>query len=484
MKNKKLSLFTLIPVISILSGCNSLGSIVEPTFSSQDKVTFVAYAGPTVGSWNGVSKNINTLTDEHYKKIADAGFNKIIALYEGASSETSSLESTIENRAKKAEEHALIALELAKKYNLEYYVRDWSFYGLTQPSGYCYSKGINSQEEVNRIIDKIFTDDNKYIHHSNYAGNFCYDEPTYDELENVSWEVNAYLERMKQLNAEGEPLVNLLPIYASGKEHMGGFSYSQYLDRYIELIGKKIGYISYDFYPFLGGDGSYLRSQYLLNLQLAALKAKVNNIELRSFVQTKGDFTGLRDLTSIADFRFQVYTSLAFGSRNLTYYEYAGDKSAKDGEFALFNYYDGTYNYTYDLASQVNNEVHSFEDVLTSYDFDNVTYFNANELYDNQNFANLVEHVDYFDRVKINSASEDTLLTSFKHKETNDDAFMLMNFTDPYENKVDEVTLKFNNAKGLLMYRFGQKMLVRLPSNGEYKFKLYPGEGRYLIPIK
>ena len=53
-----------------------------------------------------------------------------------------------------------------------------------------------------------------------------------------------------------------------------------------------------------------------------------------------------------------------------------------------------------------------------------------------------------------------------------------------YENKIDEVTLKFNNAKGLLMYRFGQKMLVRLPSNGEYKFKLYPGEGRYLIPIK
>ena len=86
--------------------------------------------------------------------------------------------------------------------------------------------------------------------------------------------------------------------------------------------------------------------------------------------------------------------------------------------------------------------------------------------------------------MKINSASEDTLLTSFKHKETNDDAFMLMNFTDPYENKIDEVTLKFNNAKGLLMYRFGQKMLVRLPSNGEYKFKLYPGEGRYLIPIK
>ena len=37
MKNKKVSLLTLVPVISILSGCNSLGSIVEPTFSSKIK---------------------------------------------------------------------------------------------------------------------------------------------------------------------------------------------------------------------------------------------------------------------------------------------------------------------------------------------------------------------------------------------------------------------------------------------------------------
>lgn len=482
-KNKVFNLLLLLTPLS-LTGCNSLSEIKEPTFDSQEKICFTAYAGPTVEKWNGVVKNVDTMTEEHYSKIKEAGFNRVIALYEGASPETSSLEATIENRVNKAEEHALKAMGLCSKYGLEYYARDWSFYGLTQPSGYYYKKGIDSQEKVNEVIDSIFPDSLTYIKQDSYAGNFCYDEPIYDELENVSWEVNAYLERMNELGVEAEPLVNLLPIYASSASHMSGHTYSQYIDRYIELVGSKIGYISYDFYPFLSTNGSYLRSQYLLNLQLVSLKAKQNNLEMRSFVQAKGDYTGLRDITSIADFRLQVYTSLAFGSRNLTYYEYAGDKSQSEGEFSLFNFTDGTYNYTYNLAKTVNNEIHSFENVLTSYEYDNAMYYNANELYDNQNFANLVEHIDKHDRVQFRKATQDSLLTTFKHKQNDDDAFMLINFSDPYKNLDDEVTLKFSNAKALLMYRFGQKMVVRLPSSGEYTFKLYPGEGRFIIPIK
>lgn len=484
MKRRTYNYLSLLGITLLLTGCNDFAKINEPVFNSAEKISFVAYAGPTVGKWNGVSKNVNTLTDEHYRKIAEAGFNKVIALYEGASYEQADMNLTIENRRLKAEEHASIALELAKKYNLTYYVRDWSFYGLTQPSGYYYKNGIDSKEQTDEVIDQIFTNDIQYIHHDAYAGNFCYDEPLYDELENVSWEVDAYINRMAELGVNGEPLVNLLPIYASNSHHMSGHSYSEYMDQYINLIGKKIGYISYDFYPFLNSDGSYLRSQYLLNLQLAANKARDNNIEMRSFIQSKGDFTGLRDITSIADFRFQVYTSLAFGSHSLTYYEYAGSNSQNEGSFSLFNFMDGSYNYTYELAKKVNNEVHSFENVLTSYNYDNVMFYNSNELYDNQNFANLIDPLTSHKRVAIKKADQDTLLTTFKHKETEDDAFMLVNFTDPYFNYNDTVTLKFNNAKALLMYRFGEKMIVRLPSNGEYTFKLYPGEGRFIIPIK
>ena len=50
--------------------------------------------------------------------------------------------------------------------------------------------------------------------------------------------------------------------------------------------------------------------------------------------------------------------------------------------------------------------------------------------------------------------------------------------------KNSEVTLNFKDAKGLLMYRLGQKVIVKLPKSGDYTFKLYPGEGRFIIPLK
>ena len=61
---------------------------------------------------------------------------------------------------------------------------------------------------------------------------------------------------------------------------------------------------------------------------------------------------------------------------------------------------------------------------------------------------------------------------------------MIVNFTDPYFDKDSEVTVQFKDAKALLMYRLGQKVVIDLPKDGSYTFKLYPGEGRFVIPLK
>ena len=63
------------------------------------------------------------------------------------------------------------------------------------------------------------------------------------------------------------------------------------------------------------------------------------------------------------------------------------------------------------------------------------------------------------------------------------DAFMLLNYTDPYFDLDNRVTIEFKDADALLMYRLGQEMIVPL-KNGKYTFELYPGEGRFIIPIK
>ena len=89
---KKLSL-ALAMLISLsccagLASCGSKGLDVSkldvPTFEDTEGLSIASYAGPTVENWSGSQKNVNTLTDEHFKKLSEAGFNCMLALYEGA----------------------------------------------------------------------------------------------------------------------------------------------------------------------------------------------------------------------------------------------------------------------------------------------------------------------------------------------------------------------------------------------------------------
>ena len=104
-------------------------------------------------------------------------------------------------------------------------------------------------------------------------------------------------------------------------------------------------------------------------------------------------------------------------------------------------------------------------------------------MYDNQCFMNLTSPMESHKRIKKIESTEDTLIGVFKD-DKGMDAFMIVNFTDPYFDKDNEVTVQFKDAKALLTYRLGQKVVVDLPKDGSYTFKLYPGEGRFVIPLK
>ena len=216
---------------------------------------------------------------------------------------------------------------------------------------------------------------------------------------------------------------------------------------------------------------------------LVANKCKGTDYQLRTFVQCEGDWTGLRDLTSIGDFRLQVYMNMAFGSTYMTYYEYGTFKSQDEGEFGLLNLQDGTYNYTYDMVKQVNSEVHAFEDAYLNFKWDGVMCFSSlSKGKINPKFKEVINQTKNHPRIADVKIQRDALMGTFKDAEGRD-AFMLVNYNDPYYNEDNEVTIQFNDAKALLMYRFGQQEVVRLPKSGKYTFKLYPGEGRFIIPL-
>lgn len=497
-KNRNLLLVAALPfIVSSLSSCS--GAI--PTFDGDGKIRLAAYG--CLLPKGVLGSNINTLTEENAKKLSEAGFTDIWALYEGNSTDGTTVEETATKYYQSCEKASLQAEEVFEKCNVRYYPKDWTFYGMySSHSGtsgsWMYSHGVDTLEEYREVMKYTFPDNCQYVKSSAYAGNLLSDEPCLDEMQRIAWQAQAYKERMKEIGAYNDDcFVNLLPNGASYSA-LGG-TYDEYLDKYMETIAPILGYIGYDFYPFLANNKSYMKTTYLLNYEQVATRIKASrqnglDLQFRTFVQTKSDFTNLRPLTNIGDFRIQLYSNLAFGSDYITFFEYTGkaDDSDIDGEYALINLLNGKYNWTYEAAKKANNEVHSLDKVITEYYWDGVMFKNADEMIENQNFANLQNPLQNHARVSFKDVEKDAYLTTFKHKKNSSDAFMLVNFNDPYtelgykptEVADNKVTLHFNNTSKLLMYRLGQRMVVDLPSNGDYTFNLYPGEGRFIIPIK
>ena len=222
----------------VLPSCNA-GQLNVPTFEHDPnkRIHITAYSGPTRAKLV-TPTSPETLTEEHMRKVSEAGFTKILALYEGAGRQVGNdTYEIIENLSQKAQEDALIALDLAEQFDIKYYVRDWSFYGMVkQYADPTYNHpAILTDEQYDKVLKKMFDENNQYIHHPAYAGNFCHDEPFYNELDCIAVQVDLYQKYMAEQNAYGEPIVNLLPMTA-GADAFGGHSYYEYVDAFKRLF--------------------------------------------------------------------------------------------------------------------------------------------------------------------------------------------------------------------------------------------------------
>ena len=230
MKQTKIAAVALaVMFLPALAGCKG-GEVSVPDFTSEGGVRFTAYAAPTV------KKKVDGLTEEHYQKLSEAGFNKAVALYEGSSAARGNdTYETIVKRSEKAQADALAALNLAEKYGIKYYVRDWSFYGLGKNF-----KDITTKEQFETVISKMFDENNAYIKHSAYGGNFGFDEPDIKEMETIVWQAELYNEYVAKNGNGGELFVNLLPAYVGDNtvslDPEKQTTYTEYVDYYFENI--------------------------------------------------------------------------------------------------------------------------------------------------------------------------------------------------------------------------------------------------------
>ncbi len=111
------------------------------------------------------------------------------------------------------------------------------------------------------------------------------------------------------------PYINLFPDYASA-DQLGTATYAEHLEKFIEVCHPDI--ISYDNYSLMD-DGS-LRENYWTNLEAIRHACQKHHLVFWNIVLSVAHFSYREP--GAADFRFQAYTTLAYGGRGLSYFTY------------------------------------------------------------------------------------------------------------------------------------------------------------------
>ncbi|MGO8930173.1 MAG: hypothetical protein ACLQU3_25160 [Limisphaerales bacterium] len=120
---------------------------------------------------------------------------------------------------------------------------------------------------------------------------------------------------VRELSPGKWPYINLFPDYANSGQ-LGTADYSKYLERFIATCHPST--VSYDNYSLMD-DGS-VRESYWSNLEAVRAACRKHGIEFWNIVLSVAHFS-YRELNA-ADFRFQVYTTLAYGGRGISYFTY------------------------------------------------------------------------------------------------------------------------------------------------------------------
>lgn len=120
---------------------------------------------------------------------------------------------------------------------------------------------------------------------------------------------------VKELHPGAWPYINLFPNYASPIA-LGAPTYDEYVEQFVAACQPTI--LSYDHYALMAG--TELRPEYFANLESIRRAALKHKLPFWNIVLASAHFN-YREVTS-ADFRFQAYTSLAYGARGLAYFKY------------------------------------------------------------------------------------------------------------------------------------------------------------------
>ena len=445
-----------------------------PTYFSAEQIDFTAYAFDSE----------SMVTEEGFQLLADAGFTKTLGLLQGRLAMGDLHEQDIPNREhvenlmEEVNADAMAAIELAEKFGMKHYVLNSNIYN------------IERNENNYQWLDD-FADLATYTMSQAFAGHFLADEPqsgnwfTTDELSEL---VNAY-KAYKAAFSEGEAFINLLP--RSSAQFTSEGLYEDYIDKYIEMIAldngvKGTGYVSFDHYPLEDGG---ITNVHLRNLELIAEKCRDNNLELRTYIKASESGDSEREIRateSVNDLYMQIYSALAYGSKEIIYYQFT-DHTVTDGSAgdAVISGASLMKNDVYKWAAQANNEVAAFSAAYMNFTWKSASVFGATSI---KQFNNLKSKAGAYGSLTSVSSSASVLVGNFddadgKYSYGAQNAYMVVNYGDPQNGTAAQsIALTFSGKTRALVYENGQARVVTLSSN-KLTLNLEVGEGAFVIPL-
>jgi len=271
-----------------------------------------------IGCWRGPAATHNTL--EQYQRVRDCNFN-IVGPTGGYTRET---------------QHTL--LDFCAKVGLKAILVDTRL-----------SSQMVMRDDWKDLVTQVVAD---YASHPGLYGYYLHDEPSsvlFDPLGKISRE----LERQDPTHL---PYINLLPTYASNRQ-LGTPTYADHLQKFLQVSTPQV--ISYDHYALLKKGG--IRPDYYENMELVQAASQRSGIPWW-YVHNSGAYSGYRSPTE-AEMRWQVYTSLAYGTKGIGYWYYWGRLQEDDDRTGVVDR-DGKPTPLYHILRQLNGEIQALGKVL------------------------------------------------------------------------------------------------------------------------
>ena len=328
-------------------------------------------------------------------------------------------------------------------------------------------------------IDQVLTNYAELFESPAFAGISVWDEPSPSQLNLFE----TALRRWKILAPEKLFYINLFPSIAFSDSSSGSFQ--DYIRAFVEKVD--VDYVCYDHYPLKSnGKNNYLRDDFLYNF--AMVRKNCAGRKAYTVLQSVKYGGTNRALVGAEDVTFQVYSALAYGFEGFGWFTFwppvPNDGVTSFGEAA----YDRQTNQptdTYYYIKEGLNEIRLLEDVYFNFTWKgtrNVIGEKNDNGGENYDFALAAFAETETPRIESVTAEQDTVIGVFGDSSGND-AFMVVNYTEPSRKLDDKVVLKFKDCTKAAVWENGVQKVYKV-ENGYLTLHLKGGDGFVVVPVR